>query len=110
MGDVTLDGKPVGTGDDAFIRFDPLDKTGNTAQVFITDGRYTAHLVPGSYRVTVSWTRKTGKKMKGAIAGPGQDADEIEVMIPPKYSTDSSPLRADVSKDKPKHDFQLTSK
>jgi hypothetical protein len=108
-GDVTLDGKPVGTGDDAYIRFDPLDQTGTTAQVFVTNGKYTAQLVPGSYRVSVSWTRKTGKRMKGALAGPGQDAEEIEIMVPAKYTNDS-PLRADVSRDKTRHDFPLSSK
>jgi hypothetical protein len=108
-GDVTLDGQPVGTGEDAYIRFDPINKKGTTAQVFVTGGTYSARLVPGTYQVSISWTRKAGRKVKGALPGPGQDAEEIEVMIPARYSADS-PLRANVSASQTKHDFHVASK
>ena len=88
-GDVTLDGKPVGTGTDAKIRFDPLDATGNTAETFLTAGKYAARLVPGQYKVSVTWNRPTGRTVKGLPAGPGEDADEIETLVPGRYNTTS---------------------
>jgi len=71
-GNVTLDGTPVGDGNDALIRFEPTTAKGNTGESFLKDGKYQVNLVEGSYKVLVTWNKSTGKKQKSAIAGPGQ--------------------------------------
>jgi hypothetical protein len=108
-GAVTLDGRAFGNGGDAVIRFDPADPAkGNSAESFVTGGKYAVELVPGRYRVSVTWTRPTGKTRTG-VAGPGADAGVSEQVIPARYNT-ATELTADVSADRPTHDFGLTSR
>lgn len=71
-GEVTLDGKPVGGKDDAVIRFETTGAIGNSSESFVTDGKYLAKLTEGNYKVSVTWTKKTGKILKSAIAGLGR--------------------------------------
>jgi hypothetical protein len=58
--------------------------------------------------VSVTWTKRTGEVRKGP-AGPGADAEVSKNLIPAKYNSNTE-LRAAVSKDKPRHDFPLSSK
>lgn len=110
-GKVTLDGQPVGSGNEAVIRFDPTDGKGKSAEAFIDKGEYAVKLPPGSYKVSIAWNRPTGKKVArpGATGGPGAEEDEIVKEIPPKYNT-ATTLTAEVTADKRQHDFPLTKK
>ena len=108
-GEVLLDGNPVGTKDDAVIRFESTDKKGNTSESFVVEGKYLAKLTEGNYKVSLTWSKKTGKTLKSKIAGPGQESEEMIQMIPAKYGADST-LRVDVSSKNLRHDFDLKSK
>ena len=108
-GDVTLDGAPFGTGNDAQIRFEPNGKLGNSLEAFIVQGKYAGKLTPGIYKVSITWNRSTGKKAQGNLAGPGEDAEAVEVMIPAKYN-DATTLTAQVDSSSKVHNFALTKK
>ncbi len=108
-GEVILDGKPVGNKDDAVIRFETTDKNGNTAESFVVEGKYLVKLTEGNYKVSLTWSKKTGKILKSKIAGPGQESEEIIQMIPAKYGVQST-LNVDISEKNLRHDFDLKSK
>jgi len=108
-GEVTLDGGAVGNKDDAVIRFESTDKKGNTSESFVVEGKYLAKLTEGNYKVSLTWSKKTGKTLKSKIAGPGQESEEVIQMIPAKYGADST-LKVDVSSKNLRHDFNLKSK
>lgn len=108
-GEVTLDGNPVGGKDDAVIRFETTDKKGNTAESFVSGGKYLVNLTEGNYKVSFTWSKKTGKVLKSKIAGPGQESEEILQMIPSKYG-DQSTSKVDISAKNLRHDFDLKSK
>jgi hypothetical protein len=104
-GAVTLDGRPV---TDGYIRFAPADGKTSSAEEFIKDGKYTARLRTGRYQVEVYSPRAQGKRVR-RIAGPGQEAKEVEEMIPARYNR-TTELKVDVSKEQSEHDFLLKSK
>jgi hypothetical protein len=108
-GEVILDGKPVGNKDDAVIRFETTDKKGNTAESFVSEGKYLVKLTEGNYKVSLTWSKKTGKILKSKLAGPGQESEEIIQMIPVKFAADST-LKVDISAKNLRHDFDLKSK
>ena len=109
QGDVTLDGQPVGPGSIAFYPADGSAGAGVSAA--IENGRYEIPAergpAPGSYRVQISWPKKTGKQIPSL--DPGFTTDQTVEAIPPKYNTDST-LKVSVTPGEPKHDFTLTSK
>ncbi len=108
-GEVMLDGSPVGGKEDAVIRFESTDNKGNTAESFVVEGKYLAKLTEGNYKVSLTWSKKTGKTLKSKIAGPGQDSEEIMQMIPAKFASESA-LKVDISSKNLRHDFTLSSK
>ena len=108
-GEVILDGKPVGNKDDAVIRFETTDKKGNTAESFVVEGKYLVKLTEGNYKVSLTWSKKTGKILKSKIAGPGQESEEIIQMIPAKFAAEST-LKVDITPKNLRHDFDLKSK
>jgi hypothetical protein len=108
-GTVLLDGKPVGAKDDAVIRFETTDNKGNTSESFIVEGNYLVKLIEGNYKVSLTWSKKTGKILKSKIAGPGQEKEEVLQMIPPKFGPQSE-LKVDISAKNLRHDFDLKSK
>jgi hypothetical protein len=108
-GEVKLDGNPVGGKDDAVIRFETTDKKGNTSESFVSEGKYLVKLTEGNYKVSLTWSKKTGKILKSKIAGPGQESEEIIQMIPVKYGAQSD-LKVDISAKNLRHDFDLKSK
>ena len=108
-GEVKLDGNPVGGKEDAVIRFETTDNKGNTSESFVVDGKYLAKLTEGNYKVSLTWSKKTGKILKSKIAGPGQESEEIIQMIPVKFAADST-LKVDISAKNLRHDFDLKSK
>lgn len=108
-GEVTLDGNAIGGKDDAVIRFETTDNKGNTAESFVSGGKYLVNLTEGNYKVSFTWSKKTGKVLKSKIAGPGQDSEEVLQMIPSMYG-DQSTLKVDISAKNLRHDFDLKSK
>ena len=108
-GEVILDGKPVGNKDDAVIRFETTDNKGNTSESFVVEGKYLVKLTEGNYKVSLTWSKKTGKILKTKIAGPGQESEEVIQMIPVKYGAQST-LKRDISAKNLRHDFDLKSK
>jgi hypothetical protein len=66
-------------------------------------------LTEGNYKVSLTWSKKTGKILKSKIAGPGQESEEIIQMIPVKYGAQST-LKVDISAKTLRHDFDLKSK
>jgi hypothetical protein len=107
-GTVTLDGQPFGDGNDAVIRFEPTDGQGNSAESFITAGKFSVQLTPGTYKASITWSKKTGKVRQG-VAGPGSGVEVSEQVIPTKYNTRTE-LRAEVTSQKTRHDFAISSK
>jgi hypothetical protein len=95
-GTVTLDGTPLDEGN---IAFRPLPGTkGPTAGGSIKNGKYSVRsdegLFPGSYRVDITASRKTGKKTKDLLMN--MMIDELEQFLPAKYNTKSE-LTAEVT-------------
>ncbi len=106
-GMVTLNDTPVGTGNDASIRFEPVSGPGKPADAIVDKGQYSVQLSPGSYKVTISWMKGTGKKARPEMKGPGSDAELTEQAIPAQFNTKTT-LKVDVSADARVHDFKLT--
>jgi hypothetical protein len=106
-GKVTLDGESVANGGIVFL---PLDKGGSKAAAAIEQGAYAISpedkLVPGKYRVEISWRKPTGKKI--ASADPGITMDETREAVPAKFNTDST-LTADIGGGEVVKDFELKS-
>jgi hypothetical protein len=100
-GTVTLDGESVELGNIVFL---PASGSGPRAAAPIEQGVYSIpaseKLVPGSYRVEISWRKPTGRK--SASADPGMMIDETREAVPAKYNTDSTLIveigRGDVAK------------
>ena len=107
-GKVTLDGVPVASGNIVFL---PEQSEGRKAAAAIEDGNYLVPaeegLLPGKYRVEVSWHKPTGKKIPSA--DPGIMMDETKEAIPAKYNS-SSTLTADLAPGEASQDFALTTK
>ena len=106
-GRVTLDGAPVTSGSIVFL---PEQSEGRKAAAAIEDGNYTVPaeegLLPGKYRVEVSWQKPTGKKIPSA--DPGMLTDETKEAIPAKYNSNST-LTAELAPGEASKDFALTS-
>jgi len=83
-GIVNFQGQPVSDG---AITFLPIT-TGNPTSATIHDGLFELFqargLLPGKYRVEISASKKTGKKIPGM--GPDGTVDEIVEAIPEKYN------------------------
>jgi hypothetical protein len=98
-GDVTFDGEPVLTGT---IAFEPVDGKGAATGGKITDGKYSlvgdAAPQPGTKKVRIAATRKTGRRIQAQFAPPGTLTDEIERYIPDIYNTRTT-LTCEVSRD-----------
>ena len=73
----------------------------------IIDGKYAfpenQGLEAGKYLVSVNWLKPTGKKVRDE---DGDVREQVRDLIPAKYNEDTS-LRAEVSKDSTKFDFDL---
>lgn len=104
-GTVTLDGAPVKSGT---IRFDPVDGRTASADVMITDGKYTAAVVPGDKRVSISAQKVVGKK-KMYDTPESPVVDLTEEMIPKRYNA-LTELKLTVGAGSQDKNFDLTSK
>ena len=117
-GTVTLDGQPLAAGG---INFFPLSGThGPTAGGKIVEGRFyvapEGGTMPGTFRVVITASRKTGKQIvdpTAAMMDPQAESemvDDYEQYIPKRYNQQSE-LTAEVTTDGPNQfDFPLSSK
>jgi hypothetical protein len=107
-GHVTLDGEPVAIGNIVFL---PESMKGPKAAAAIENGAYALSpqdkLLPGKYRVEISWRKPTGKKIPSA--DPGITIDETREAVPAKYNTEST-LIAQIAAEDSEKNFTLTSK
>jgi len=92
QGSVTLNGAPV---DGGVIVFAPA-KGGSsqpTVSADIVGGKYSLPAgkgpTPGSYRVSISWKKKTGKKVD-TPGDSGNQMDEAVEVIPASYNSQST--------------------
>jgi len=109
QGRVTFDGQPVGPGSIVFLP-DAGAESPKVAAA-IEDGKYQIGpergATPGSYRVEISWSKKTGRQIPSA--DPGMMMDEMQEAIPPQYNTQTT-LRQELKPGPNVHDFDLKSK
>jgi hypothetical protein len=108
QGKVTLDGRDI----EGTISFVPTDgRSTSAAWGEIKEGCYSLPAargpVVGTYRVEISWMRKTGKKQSNPAHV--MFADEIAEAIPTRYNRQSE-LQAEIKPEKNQVDFNLTSK
>jgi len=107
-GKVTLDGEAVTSGN---ISFFSQEVKGPKAAAAIEQGAYAISpqdkLLPGKYRVEISWSKPTGKKVPSA--DPGIMTDETREAVPAKYNT-ASTLTAEITVGNSEKDFALTTK
>jgi hypothetical protein len=85
-GTVTLDGQLLKSGT---IRFDSTDGRAAAADASIVDGKYTAKIVPGDKRISITSPKVVGKKkMYNAPDSPVYDV--TEELLPPRYNGQST--------------------
>lgn len=106
QGQVTLDGQPAGPGN---IVFAPeAGGEGTKIAASLEDGKYLIGpergAKPGSYRVEISWSKKTGRQVPSA--DPGIMMDETKEAIPPQYNTQTT-LSRELKPGENVHDFEL---
>jgi hypothetical protein len=105
-GEVTFDGQPVDVGSISFI---PVGQ-GRASGGVITDGKYAVPeekgATAGTYRVQVSWLKKTGRQLRDPESG--EMYDERREALPDKLRS-SSELTVEVPLPENRHDFKLKS-
>jgi hypothetical protein len=106
-GKVTINGTPMDLG---MITFKPDDPAEGRTSVGgkVTNGNYfldaTRGPLPGKYRVQISWSKKTGKKIS---TGDGGMQDETKEGLPAKFNKDTE-LTTEVTSRTSRADFNLT--
>ncbi|QDV70023.1 hypothetical protein Poly24_37420 [Rosistilla carotiformis] len=105
-GTVTLDGKPLETGQISFI---PTDGKGNSAGAAVNDGSFDAEVFPGAMRVEIIAPKVTGtRKVYDTPDSPSEDVTEEQ--IPSRYNVNSTlTLDAALGEDRSDLQFALTS-
>jgi hypothetical protein len=112
-GAVTVDGQAPGIG--WSITFFPAGEQGQTAGGEVSDGRYTARLPVGSYKVQIRAPRPAGRGTGGNVAGPGlagpgaSDSGAIEESLPAKFH-DETELTFEVKPGKSEKNWDLLTK
>jgi hypothetical protein len=104
-GAITLDEQPVAEGN---MRFTRTDGQGSATEVFIKEGKYTATLLAGTYKVEIYAPRIVGK-LANRPPGPGAEAKAVVETLPAKYNVESM-LTAEVEPGIDEIKFDLTSK
>lgn len=109
-GEVSFDGQPVVEGD---LRFFPVDGTpGRGAGAKIQQGKYEipadSGLMAGSYRVSITAFRATGRQIPNPEQMPGEPAtvDEVLPYIPETYNTRTT-LKVRLTAGENRQDFPL---
>ena len=91
-GQVTLDGKPIALGSITFI---PVERgPGKVTGGSIQEGQFRlddeAAPAVGNYRVEIRATRKSGRMVRPAFAGPEEMVEGTEEAIAAKYNDQST--------------------
>ena len=107
-GTVTLDGAPLAEGQITFL---PQSGTkGPTAGGQITEGYFSipheGGTFTGTFQVKITATRKTGRTILNAL---GEETDEIEHIVPPRYNRQSELTREVTASGPNQPEFALTS-
>ncbi len=89
-GKVALAGKPINIGTISFL---PADGHGPTAAAKIIDGKYSAQISAGNYKVQISGYRKTGQRHASEGDPKSPMMDILEPIVPEKYNTASTLVR-----------------
>jgi hypothetical protein len=105
-GTVTLDGQPLKEGTVRFVPVDP--NAGGTVGAPVKDGKFTAEVPHGEYRVEFSSPKVVGKR-KAYDTPDSPVVDIVDELIPARFNT-TSDLRVTVKKGGQKETFALTSK
>jgi hypothetical protein len=107
-GKVSLDGEPVVAGSISFL---PTSGPGKKAAAAVEQGLYSIpasdQLVPGSYRVEISWRKPTGRQIPSA--DPGIMTDETREAVPARYNIEST-LTTEIASGDVEKNFNLSSK
>ena len=106
FGDVTLDGQPVDGGSIAYV---PVDQKTPNVEVTIQDGKYSARVPAGSYKVRITWAKPTGQKRKMYPTPDSPTVDVTAEAIPEKFN-DKTELKAEIKPGDNKLDWPLKSK
>jgi hypothetical protein len=109
-GKVTYDGKPIETGSIVFVAIS--DGTAPGAGGPITDGAYDIPASSGplkdvKYRVEISATRKTGRKLRNIMTSDSPTMEETENYIPVIYNSKSTLQTTVTPENAGKLDFTL---
>jgi hypothetical protein len=109
-GQVIFDGQPIPEGD---IAFRPAAGTkGPSVAGLIVNGAYSIPAdkgpVAGSYAVTITAERKTGRQVKTELVGDAM-GDVYEQYVPERYNARTE-LKADVTESRDDLNFDLSSK
>jgi hypothetical protein len=101
-GMVTVDGAPAKSGSIAFF---PVDEKSTTAGGEIRDGRYTAQVPFGKFKVEIRVPKVVGqKKLYNTANSPIMPL--LEETLPPKFN-DQTELTIDVAPGENQRDFDL---
>ena len=104
-GKVTLDGKSIQNGVVEFVPVDGKTPTGKGG--IITDGQYTADLVPGDVLVKIRSSKVVGKRKR--YDTPDSPLDDVtEEAIPKKYN-EATTLKEKITADRREINFDLKS-
>jgi len=105
-GTVTVDGTPVETGSITFV---PVDGKTAVEGAEIKNGAYQAKVPPGEKIVQVRAMKFEPGEKFDAISQTNIATNFTVALTDSQYATDSSPLRATVTKNGETHDFDLPS-
>lgn len=110
-GSVSFDGKAI---DQGIINLIPLTDGKRKASAVIENGTYRIPEPkgpnPGKHMVEIHWLKPTGRKTinQGDPGGPSM-IDETAEVIPAKYNTQTN-IQVEITRERNKHDFSLTSR
>src|SRR5947209_8260675 len=105
-GEVTLDGQPLADG---AITYVPVDQQTPNVEVKIQDGKYSARVPVGRYKVRINAAKAPGeRRIKYDAPGPPPVAAYAE-RIPERYNAKTE-LQTDIEPGDNKRDWPVTSK
>ncbi len=105
-GDVTFEGQPLANGSISFL---PADGHGPTAAAVIEQGRYSAHVVPGRFKVQILGYRKIGERHANEGDPTTPMVDISEQILPEQYNSETT-LTCEIKLGRQQLDFPLKAK
>jgi hypothetical protein len=106
-GALTIDGRPPPDG--ASITFIPADGKNTTEGCTVMAGKYSAMVVPGSYKVEIRAPKIKAKPMVQPKDDYQTQGEIVEEMLPAKFN-DTTELRFEVKAERNTKDWTLTTK